>query len=166
MKTKHPVLANIITLLICVAVCIGAGLIGSIFTRESVSEWYTYLQKPAFTPPGWLFAPVWSLLYILMGIAVFMVWRQGWKQVQVKRGIIIFIMQLLLNVTWSFAFFGLKSPISGLIIIIPLWIAILLTIINFYTVHRAASFLLFPYIIWVSFAIVLNLSIYLMNSSA
>jgi translocator protein len=152
-----------IKLVICLAACIGSGLIGSIFTRESISNWYIFLQKPAFTPPNWLFAPVWFLLYILMGIAVFLVWRKGLDQFHVREGIVIFIMQLVLNAGWSFAFFGLKSPVTGLIVIVPLWTAILLTIINFFRVSRTAAYLLVPYIVWVSYATVLTLTIYLMN---
>jgi benzodiazapine receptor len=152
-------------LVICLAVCIGAGLIGSIFTRDSIKTWYIFLQKPSFTPPSWLFAPVWFLLYILMGIALFLVWRKGLKQFQVRESIIIFIIQLVLNAAWSFAFFGLKSPVTGLIVIVPLWTAILLTIINFFRVSRTAAYLLIPYIIWVSYATVLTFSIYLMNPS-
>jgi benzodiazapine receptor len=155
-----------VKLVICLAICIGSGLAGSIFTRDSISSWYTYLQKPVFTPPNWLFAPVWFLLYTLMGIAVFLVWRKGLKQFQVRESIVIFAIQLLLNAGWSYAFFGLKSPGTGLIVIVPLWTAILLTIINFFRVSRLAAYLLIPYIIWVSFATVLTFSIYLMNPGA
>jgi tryptophan-rich sensory protein len=101
-----------------------------------------------------------------MGIAVFLVWRKGLKQFQVRESIVIFAIQLLLNAGWSYAFFGLKSPGTGLIVIVPLWTAILLTIINFFRVSRLAAYLLIPYIIWVSFATVLTFSIYLMNPGA
>jgi tryptophan-rich sensory protein len=162
---KNRTLISGLKLLVSIGVCVGAGLIGSIFTRGSITSWYAFLQKPAFTPPAWLFAPVWFFLYILMGIAVFVVWQKGIKQFNVREGVIIFVIQLVLNILWSFAFFGLRSPISGLLIIVPLWTAILLTIIYFYRVSRIASILLIPYIIWVSFATVLNLSIYIMNPS-
>jgi len=164
MKTKG--LNDGLKLVICIAVCIAAGLVGSLFTRDSISNWYAFLQKPSFTPPNWLFAPVWILLYILMGIAVFMVWRKGLNQFQVRESIVIFIIQLVLNAGWSLAFFGLKSPGLGLIVIVPLWTAILLTIINFFRVSRTAAYLLIPYIIWVSYATALTFTIYLMNPTA
>lgn len=150
-------------LLISLATCIGAGLLGSVFSRESISSWYSLLQKPSFTPPNWIFAPTWFLLYVFMGISAFLVWRTGFKNFHVRESMIIFLIQLALNAFWSFAFFGLKSPVAGLIVIVPLWTAILLAIINFYRVSRAASFLLIPYIIWVSYATALNFSFYLLN---
>jgi translocator protein len=150
-------------LLISLVICIGAGLIGSIFTTSSVSTWYPTINKPLFSPPNWLFAPVWSFLYILMGISVFLVWRLGLNHFQVKRGLILFTVQLILNILWSVAFFGLRSPFAGLIVIVLLLISILLTLLHFYNINRTSSFLLLPYILWVSFAMVLNLSIYLLN---
>ncbi|MDD5398472.1 MAG: tryptophan-rich sensory protein [Dehalococcoidia bacterium] len=155
--------SDIIKLLISLAACFGAGFIGSLFTRAAIPGWYVLLEKPSFTPPNWLFAPVWFLLYILMGISVFLVWRKGIKVFHVREGLIIFIIQLVLNTLWSYAFFGLKSPLWGLVVIVPLWTAILLTMINFYRVSRTASFLLIPYILWVSYATALNFSIYLLN---
>ncbi|RPJ60270.1 MAG: tryptophan-rich sensory protein [Dehalococcoidia bacterium] len=156
-------LNNGIKLVISLAACICSGVIGSFFTRGSVATWYTFLEKPAFSPPNWLYAPVWFLLYILMGISAFLVWRVGIKQFHVREGLVIFLIQLILNACWSFAFFGLKSTIGGLLVIVPLWTAILLTIINFYRISKTASFLLIPYILWVSFATALNFSIYLLN---
>jgi translocator protein len=160
---KEITVNNGVKLLISLAACIGAGLIGSIFTRGSIATWYTFLHKPAFSPPNWVYAPVWFLLYILMGISAFLIWRVGMKQFHVREGLVIFLIQLILNTFWSFAFFGLKSTIAGLLVIVPLWTAILLTIINFYRISRTASFLLLPYILWVSFATALNFSIYLLN---
>jgi translocator protein len=160
---KEITVNNGVKLVISLAACISAGLIGSIFTRGSISTWYTFLQKPAFSPPNWVYAPVWFLLYILMGVSAFLVWRMGMKQFHVREGLVIFLIQLILNTFWSFAFFGLKSTIAGLLVIVPLWTAILLTIINFYRISRTASLLLLPYILWVSFATALNFSIYLLN---
>jgi len=154
---------EVFKLLISLIACICAGLIGSIFTRDSIPNWYSLLQKPLFTPPNWLFAPIWFLLYVLMGVSAFLVWRKGSGNHQVRESLFIFLIQLVLNALWSFAFFGLKSPLSGLIVIIPLWTAILLTIVNFFRVSRLAAFLLLPYIVWVSFATALNFSIYLLN---
>jgi benzodiazapine receptor len=152
-----------IKLIISLSACVCAGFIGQIFTGGSVKSWYALLEKPSFNPPNWIFAPVWSLLYILMGISVFLIWRKGIQNHQVREGLVIFLVQLILNTLWSFAFFGLKSPISGLIVIVPLWTAILLTIINFYRTSLTAALLLIPYIAWVSFATVLNFNIYILN---
>ena len=156
-------LNNTFKLLICLATCFGAGFVGSLFTRAAIPTWYALLQKPFFMPPNWLFAPVWFLLYVLMGISAFLVWRKGIKEFQVREGLIIFVIQLVLNTLWSYAFFGLKSPLWGLIVIVPLWTAILLTMINFYRVSKTSSLLLIPYILWVSYATILNFSIYLLN---
>ncbi len=150
-------------LLISIAVCIGAGLIGSLFTGGAIPTWYSLLQKPSFTPPSWLFAPVWFTLYILMGVSAFLVWRRGFQQFQVRESLIIFTVQLFLNALWSYAFFGLKSTLIGLLVIVPLWTAILLTILNFYKVSKTASLLIIPYILWVSYATVLNFAFYLLN---
>ena len=160
---KERKLSDILKLAISLAACFSAGFIGSFFSRGSIPDWYTLLQKPAFTPPGWLFAPVWSLLYLLMGISAFLIWRSGIREFHVREGLIIFSIQLILNTLWSYAFFGLKSPLYGLIVIVPLWTAILLSILNFYRISKTAAFLLIPYIIWVSYATALNLSIYLLN---
>ena len=160
---NEKTLNNGFKLLISLVACVGAGAIGSLFTRGSVSTWYALLQKPTFSPPNWVYAPVWFLLYILMGISAYLVWRVGISQFHVREGLVIFLVQLILNTFWSFAFFGLKSTIAGLIVIVPLWTAILLTIINFYRISRTASFLLIPYILWVSFATALNFAIYLLN---
>jgi len=155
--------SDIIKLLVSLAACFVAGFTGSIFTRVAIPNWYALLQKPVFTPPDWLFAPVWFLLYVLMGISAFLVWRKGIKEFHVREGLIIFVIQLVLNILWSYAFFGLKSPLWGLVVIVPLWTAILLTMINFYRVSKTASLLLLPYILWVSYATALNFSIYLLN---
>jgi len=160
---KSIKLHDIIKLVISITACMLAGFIGQIFTRPSVTNWYALLEKPFFTPPSWLFAPVWFLLYILMGISAFLIWRKGIKNHLVREGLIIFLVQLILNALWSFAFFSLKSPMGGLIVIVPLWTAILLTIINFFRTSMTAAWLLLPYILWVSYATVLNFAIYILN---
>ena len=160
---KDSRLQDVLRLFVSLAACFSAGFIGSIFTRDSVRDWYTLLLKPAFTPPPWLFAPVWFLLYVLMGISAFLIWRKGIRDSQIRESLVIFIIQLFLNILWSYAFFVLKSPLYGLIVIVPLWTAILLTIINFYRASKTASFLLVPYIIWISYATALNFSIYILN---
>lgn len=154
---------DIIKLVISIGVCLAAGFIGSIFTNASIPTWYTTLEKPSFNPPNWLFTPVWTILYILMGISASLVWRVGLSKPDVRMALIIFIIQLVLNAFWSVAFFGLRSPIVGLIVIIVLWVAILLTILSFARVSITAGILLIPYILWVSFASILNATIYVLN---
>jgi len=150
-------------LVVSIIACQCAGIIGSIFTRGAIPTWYATLEKPAFNPPNWLFAPVWTLLYIMMGIAAFLVWRKGWENRQVRIALIVFLVQLVLNALWSVVFFGLESPLYGLIVIAALWVAILFTVLKFYRISSAASVLLWPYMLWVTFAAVLNVSIWLLN---
>ena len=154
-------------LLVSVIICELAGIIGSIFTTSSVRTWYPTLIKPFFQPPNWLFAPVWTALFLLMGIALFLVWsfdKAQDKLIIKKRALKIFFVQLLFNVLWSIMFFGLKSPLLGFIVIIVLWISILMTIIKFFKISKPAGWLLIPYILWVSFATILNLAILILNS--
>jgi benzodiazapine receptor len=150
-------------LVVSIVACLAAGAIGSIFTRSAIPTWYATLEKPVFSPPNWLFAPVWTLLYILMGIAAFLVWRKGSDDRQVKTALIVFLIQLIINASWSVVFFGLESPLFGLVVISVLWVVILVTVIQFYKISRAASVLLWPYLLWVTFAAVLNSSIWLLN---
>ena len=157
---KH---GDIWKLVVSIVACLAAGAIGSIFTRSAVTTWYATLGKPAFSPPNWLFAPVWTLLYILMGIAAFLVWRKGLGNRQVRSALIVFLIQLILNTLWSVVFFGLESPLFGLVVISVLWVVILVTVIQFFKISRAASILLWPYLLWVTFAAVLNSSIWLLN---
>lgn len=140
-----------------------AGAIGSVFTAKSVGTWYVTLQKPSFNPPGAVFGPVWAALYIMMGIALFLVWRHGMAAASVRLGLAVFAVQLVLNALWSFAFFGARSPLAGAVVIAALWIAILANIVVFSRVSSWAALLLVPYILWVSFAAVLNFSIYFLN---
>ena len=147
----------LLRLIISILLCQLAGFVGSIFTRASVSTWYVTLNKPSFTPPNWIFSPVWISLYFLMGISAFLVWNQGLDKKEVKAALIFFGIQLILNIFWSAAFFGLRSPFAGLIVIAALWIFILMTILYFFRVSLTAGVLLLPYIVWVSFAAVLNL---------
>lgn len=150
-------------LVVSIVACLAAGAIGSIFTRNAIPTWYATLEKPPFTPPSWLFAPVWTLLYILMGIAAFLVWRKGLENRQVRIALIVFLIQLILNALWSVVFFALESPLSGLIVISILWVAILVTVIKFFKISRVASVLMWPYLLWVTFADILNASIWLLN---
>jgi tryptophan-rich sensory protein len=156
-------LIGVFKLVISIVVCQCAGAIGSIFTASSIPTWYATLNKPVFTPPNWLFAPAWITLYLLMAIAAFLVWRRGLHIKPVRIALILFLIQLIINVVWSVVFFGLQSILSGLIVIVILWIMILFTIIQFYKVSVAAGSLMIPYILWVTFATCLNAGIYLLN---
>ncbi len=150
-------------LIVSITACQFAGFIGSLFTTPAIPTWYASLEKPFFNPPNWLFAPVWLILYVLMGIALFLIWRKGIRVKGVKMALVLFVIQLILNMLWSVAFFGLKSALFGLIVIVALWIAIYLTMEKFFKVSFTAARLLIPYLIWVSFAAVLNFSIFLLN---
>lgn len=145
-----------------VLICLIAGFIGSFFTTPSITTWYATLNKPIISPPNWLFAPVWTTLYILMGIALFLVWMKNDKK-QIKLAFIFFFTQLTLNSLWSILFFGLKSPFLALLEIIVLWLFILLTIIKFFKIKKLAGWLMIPYLVWVSFASVLNFLIFQLN---
>ncbi len=157
---------DIAKLVISVVLCEVAGLIGAIFTTSAIPGWYGALQKPWFTPPNWLFAFAWTTLYLLMGIAAFAIWRKGLRDPEVKKALSFFLAQLVLNVLWTLTFFGLKSLFGGVIVILGLWIAILITIVKFYPISRGAGLLLVPYILWVTFAAALNLSVWNLNPVA
>ena len=148
--------SDIWKLVVSIIACLAAGAIGSIFTQQAIPTWYATLEKPAFNPPNWVFMPVWTLLYVMMGVAAFLVWRKGLESKQVRIALIVFLVQLVLNALWSVAFFGLESPLCGLIVIVALWVAILFTVLKFYRISRVASVLMWPYLLWVSFAAVLN----------
>ena len=151
-------------LIFSVFICLIAGFIGSFFTSPAITTWYATLQKPSFAPPNGVFFPVWTSLFIMMGISLFLVWQKGWDDKKVKIAIYIFAVQLVMNILWSVAFFGFRSPLLGLMEIIILWIMILATILSFMKVSRTAAYLLIPYILWVSFAAFVNFSIWRLNS--
>lgn len=150
-------------LIIAIAVSELAGIVGSVFTVPSISEWYVTLAKPELAPPNWVFGPVWTTLFALMGISAFLIWRKGLNRRDVKIALGICIVQLVLNTIWSIIFFGLRSPGGALVEIAFLWLAILATIIFFAKISRPAAWLLMPYILWVSFAAYLNYSIWILN---
>jgi len=154
---------NTVKLIVAIVVCQMAGVIGSFFTNPSIPTWYATLQKPSFTPPGWFIGAVWITLFTLMGISLYLVWDKRLKDKRVNASLFAFGIQLVLNILWSFLFFWLKSPLYGLIEIIILWIVIAFTIFKFYKISRSAGLLLLPYIIWVSVALTLNLSILILN---
>lgn len=142
-----------------------AGGLGSYFTIGSVKDWYPALVKPALNPPAWIFAPVWTTLFVLMGISLFLIWKSDPPVApkERRRGIILFSIQLALNTLWSIIFFGMQNPGGALVEIIFLWLAILATIIAFAKISRSAAWFLLPYILWVSFAAYLNYAIWLLN---
>lgn len=150
-------------LLISVIGCELVGLLGTPFTVTAIPTWYAGLNKPFFAPPNWLFGPAWTLLYFLMGVSFYLIWKQGFKKKSHKIARNFFLMQLALNFIWSPVFFGLKTPLIAFVIIIAMWIAILLTMQKFYPLSKTAAYLLIPYLLWVSFATMLNAGIVLLN---
>lgn len=147
-----------------VALSQGAGIVGSLFTTPSIDGWYAELIRPELAPPNWVFAPVWTTLFFLMGVAAFLVWRKrrGHKEARIALG--VFGFQLVLNTVWSIIFFGLLNPGAAFIEILFLWLAIAVTIGMFAKISKPAALLLLPYIAWVSFAAYLNYMIWVLNS--
>jgi len=181
---KH--MKNIFKFIISILICQLAGVAGSFFTTPSIKTWYVFLVKPSFNPPNFIFAPVWTALFLLMGVSLYLVWKKNWhieiKPAEVEQktwnpiskklftgswreenAVLIFSVQLVLNVLWSVIFFGFKSPGLAFFEILMLWFAILYTIVNFYRISKVAGLLLLPYILWVSFAAVLNYSVWQLN---
>jgi tryptophan-rich sensory protein len=154
---------KILKIILTVAVCLLVGFLSSFVTQSSVNDWYLTLNKPSFNPPNWIFAPVWSVLYLMMGIAAGVVWGKGFHHIWVKTALYHFGFQLLLNALWSMVFFGLKNILAALFIIIALLIAIGLTIKWFNVVSKKAALLMVPYLIWVCFATILNYKIWELN---
>ncbi len=152
MNKKIKVSKLVISILICQSV----GIIGLLFVAPSIPTWYANLTKPTFTPPNWLFVPVWILLFLLMGISLYLIIDKDLKEKNTKEAVFFFAGQLFLNILWSFLFFGLKAPLLGFMEIIVLWFAILITIIKFSRISKSAALLLIPYILWVSFVAIFN----------
>lgn len=151
-------------LLVAIIICEGAGLIGSFFTTPAIGTWYAGLTKPSFSPPNWLFAPVWTLLFLLMGVAAYLVYEKGVSDPGVQRALILFAVQLVFNILWSVIFFGMKLPFYAFIEIVILWGLTLLNILEFYQISQTAGLILIPYLAWVSFAAALNLAAFRLNS--
>jgi translocator protein len=150
-------------LLAFVAACFGAAIVGSAVTAPSVPEWYGSLVKPSFTPPAWLFGPVWSVLYLAMAIAGWLVWRRQ-RETFATLPLALFGGQLVLNALWSILFFGLQAPGIALVEILTLWAAIFATLLSFWRISTIAGSLFVPYLAWVSFATMLNFEIWRLNS--
>ena len=163
MPGNKKVMKNHYKLIIAVVVSLMAGVLGSVFTSEAIPTWYATLEKPDFTPPNWVFAPVWTTLYILMGVAAYLVWREGFHKTEVKIALTLYAIQLTLNVLWSMIFFGLRNPLYGLFDISALIILLILTTKQFREINKNAALLLMPYLLWVLYAAFLNLNIWLLN---
>lgn len=154
---------NFFRLIGCIALCEAAGIIAAALTAQSVRTWYPTIVKPSFTPPNWLFGPAWTILYALMGIALYLVWQKSEQGIAVRTAVIVFFLQLGLNALWSFIFFGMQSPFWAFVEIVLLWLCILATIILFWKISTAASLLLVPYILWVTYASALTFAIWQLN---
>lgn len=147
-----------------VLLCEAAGVVGNVFARNEVRGWYPTLHKPSFTPPGWVFGPVWTLLYAMMGVSLYLASRQREEDGTVGAASrVLFAVQLILNTLWTYIFFGRRAPGWALVEIVFLWVAVLFTTLSFSKVSTTAALLLVPYLLWTSFAAVLNYSIWRLN---
>lgn len=151
----------IVKIAICASLCLLLGTASGFSTIDSITNWYQFLNKPSFNPPNWIFGPVWTLLYLIMGIAVALIWHT--PHPNQKRALQLFAVQFVLNLGWSFIFFNLRELGIAFVEIIAMLIAIIFTIVAFYKINRKAAFLMIPYLCWVSFASVLNFSIWFLN---
>ena len=156
-------LRQVIGLALSVAVCFAAAGLGSLFTRPAIEGWYASLPKPSWTPPNWVFGPVWTVLYLSMAIAAWLVWRRGGFP-GAKLPLALFAAQLALNVAWSGLFFGLRTPGAAFAEIVLLWLFILATAIAFWPISRVAAWLMLPYLLWVTYAAGLNYSIWRLSA--
>lgn len=151
-------------IVLTIVICLAVGYFSGIITKSAIINWYPTLIKPSFNPPNWIFAPVWSMLYVMMGIAAGLVWDKiDFEKEAVKKGLQFFFIQLALNALWSYLFFGLKNPMLAGLEIIILWLMIYETYIQFSKINKISGYLFIPYLLWVSFATVLNASIWWLN---
>lgn len=158
-------LRSLMGLAVSMGLCFGAGFVGSLFTTPSIPTWYAGLAKPSWTPPAWIFGPVWSVLYGMMALALWLIWRRsGFATAAVP--IALFMVQLVLNVLWSLLFFGLRMPGVAFAEIVLLWLAILATLITFWRLNASAGYLLLPYLVWTAFAGALNFALWRMNAGS
>lgn len=152
-----------VKLLTAIVGCELVGLAGTPFTVSSIASWYQYLNKPFFSPPNWIFGPVWTVLYLMMGVSAYLIWNKGLNHKGVKQALLFFFIQLGFNFMWSIIFFGWHAPLWALVDIGLLWVFILLTMIKFMKISKTAGYLLIPYLLWVSFAAILNFFIVMLN---
>lgn len=155
---------NISKLVISIAIPVAIGATAGFFTVTGVGSWYQAINKPSWNPPGWVFGPVWTMLYIMMGVSLYLVWKSGINNHLKRTAIGLFAVQLILNFFWSFIFFDQQQPGWAFVEIIAMWVFILLTIFAFAKVNKTAAWLLVPYISWVSFATILNYTIWELNN--
>ncbi len=154
---------TLLHILVFVAIAQAAGLIGTYFTADAIPTWYATLAKPSFSPPNWVFGPVWVTLYMMMGIAAALVWSERTRKTHANRGMNWYWTQLSLNALWSPIFFGMQRLDIALVVIVLLWLSIVMTIREFWKVHIWLGVALVPYLVWVSFATVLNFSLWRLN---
>ena len=152
-----------ILFIICITIPLIIGMIGSVFTASNIPTWYAALNKPVFTPPGWVFGPAWTILYILMGISLYLILQNGVDKPMVSQGVILFAVQLALNLLWSIVFFGMHAIFFAFVIIIMLFVVLVATMISFFRVSKPAGWLLITYLCWLGFASVLNATIWILN---
>lgn len=150
-------------LIASIVICNATGLSGLFATMPSIFSWYESLVRPWFVPPNWVFATSWSILYILMGISLYLIWKRGLNQPKAKIALGFFGLQLVLNFLWTVFFFGMRSLFLGMVDAILLWLAILITIWCFYGISKKAAYLLIPYLLWVSFAVIMNYYFVILN---
>ena len=153
---------KLLKLLLSIVLCEGVGILGSIFTIPSITTWYFHLNKPEFSPPNWVFGPVWIILYLLMGVSLYLILEKKLKK-EKNTLLIVFLVQLFLNFLWSIIFFGMHLPIWAFVEIAFLWGSIVWLVINFWRFSKSASLILVPYLCWVSFAAILNLTVAIIN---
>ncbi len=154
---------KIVNFVLALGICLLAGYIGSYYTTPEIPTWYAGLNKPDLTPPSWVFGPIWTVLYVLMGLSLYLIVQSGLKNTEVKVGLALFALQLILNVGWSFFFFGQHSTFWGLLTIILVGALLLCTIIQVFRISFAAALLLLPVLVWIIFAAVLNYQIMILN---
>jgi len=158
-----PRLRTALLLVICIAAPLIIGFVGTLFTYGGLNGWYALLAKPSFTPPAWVFAPAWTVLYILMGISLFLILKNGSGSPSLKPAIILFAAQLLINLAWSVAFFGMRAVGLALCLLLVLIALIAATMLFFRRISAPAAWLLVPYLAWCCFAAALNIGIWLLN---
>jgi len=146
----------------CILLCLGVGFAASFMTMDAVNGWYQVLEKPAYNPPDWVFGPVWTILYIMMGTAAGMVWSTPPTAIQ-RKALWVFSIQLILNASWSLFFFYMHSPLYGLFVIVPLLILNIWCTVLFFRIHTLSGQLMVPYVLWLAYATLLNASIYVLN---
>jgi len=154
---------KVFRLILSIIFCHLAGVFGALFTDTGPGTWYELLVKPDFNPPSWVFAPVWLSLYTLMGISLFLVKEQAGDKIEARQAVYLFYFQLGLNAVWPFFFFGLRSMLSGFVILVMLWTVLLRIVVQFYRIYRAAAVLLIPYLAWTGFALALNAAFLFLN---